>query len=148
MGVTDLDRLLNIRDKKTKLRIQSRWCDICLHGFQIEKAYLKHRSICKKNIDPTTLYKMPEEQYTKFDDWKKIIKKPFVIYADLESLLVPDDKFDKRHEPLAAAGVLIHNETVDEYATFHGVGCITKFLTLLERWLLKKFIHTTQKLCP
>ena len=91
---------------------------------------------------------MPEEQYTKFDDWKKIIKKPFVIYADLESLLVPDDKFDKRHEPLAAAGVLIHNDAVDEYATFHGVGCITKFLTWVEKMATEKVYPYYSKIVP
>ena len=70
---------------------------------------------------------MPKNSYCRFQDWSKIVKKPYVIYADFESMMKVDGPRQTRHEPLAAAGVLVHEGRKVEYAAFDGEGCIVEF---------------------
>ena len=101
MDVTNLDRLLNYRDRVEGVRIQSHWCHTCLHGFRKRPAFERHIGLCRKNVERTTLYSMPENKYIEFKDWSKTIKQQFVVYADFESILPLDDKHFQKHEPIA-----------------------------------------------
>ena len=133
IAVTDLNKILNTRCRTTGLRIQSVWCNICLHGFRNDDNLISHKATCSRNVDPTTLYKMPNRKFCRFQDWSKIVKKPYVIYADFESKMVQESENKTRHEPLAAAGVLIHEGEKVEYASFDGTGCIVEFLKWVDR---------------
>jgi len=132
-AVKNLRSILNCEANVMGHRIQAVWCSTCLHGFSNEDALVLHEPTCKQNVDATTLYKMPKRLNCRFQDWSKTVKKPYVIYADFESLLVQDGPNIKRHEPLAAAGVLVHEGQKVEYASFDGEGCVVKFLEWADR---------------
>ena len=66
VAVTNLDRLLNTRNREEGVRIQAHWCHTCLHGFRWERAYEKHVALCAKNVDNTTLYTIPEDKNLQF----------------------------------------------------------------------------------
>ena len=131
ISVTNLDRLLNFRVDGHQ-RIQSHWCKICLHGFRKVKTYEKHIGLCIKNVDPTTLFDMPENKYIRFQDWSKTMKQKFVIYADFESILPSDKKYYQRHEPIAAGCCLVEEGVIVEYQQFLGATCVFEFLKWLE----------------
>ena len=131
VAVTNLNRLLNSRLENVQ-RIQSHWCEICLHGFQKRPAYEKHKGLCKKNIEPTTLFEMPENKFIRFQDWSKTIKHKFVVYADFESILPPDVKYFQRHEPVAAGCCLLFENKLVEYMQYVGEHCIFDFLKWIE----------------
>mgnify|MGYP006366715693 FL=1 len=132
MAVTNLDRLLNYRDKVEGVRIQSQWCHTCLHGFRKRPAFERHIGLCRKNVERTTLYSMPENKYIEFKDWSKTIKQQFVVYADFESILPLDDKHFQKHEPIASEFVLLHQGCPIRNETFVGKDCIIQFIQALD----------------
>ena len=139
IGVNNLDRLLNINIPCH--RIRSHWCHICLHGFRYTDAFEKHAELCKKNVDPTTLFEMPKNKFVRFQDWSKTIKQKFVIYADFESILPKDEVYFQRHEPVAAGCCLIQEDVLVDYQQYYGADCVFEFLKWVER-------ITTDKVYP
>ena len=79
VAVNKLNVMLNVRMQD--VRVQSLWCDVCLHGFKYKNLYLKHKASCRRNVDPTTLYTMPEHLHCKFQDWSKTVKKPYLTLS-------------------------------------------------------------------
>ena len=131
IGVSNLDSLMNYRNNG--IRIQSKWCPICLHGFRKQKRFDDHVALCKKNVEPTTLYKMPTKKEVKFQDWSKTIRKEYVIYADFESILPTHIKFHQKHEPIGAGAVLLKNGIVEEYKDWIGADCVINFLEWVQK---------------
>ena len=67
------------------------FCRYCLHAFITEEILKPHIKDCFK-INGKQAIKMPNKgQYVKFKNFKRKIKSPFMIYADFESILVPED---------------------------------------------------------
>ena len=132
ISVTNLDRLLNFDPLNRLNRIQSHWCQICLHGFRKIEAYVKHTGLCRKNVEQTTLFEMPKSKFVRFQDWSKTIKQKFVVYADFESILPPDENYHQRHEPVAAGCCLLYDGNLVEYKAFVGEECIFNFLMWVE----------------
>jgi len=130
LGVTNLDKLLNTH--LGPVRIRSRWCHTCLRGFRKAKAYDTHLGLCKKNVQTSTLYSMPKNKYISFTDYSKTIKQQFVVYADFESVLPPDDTHFQKHEPVAAGMLLLKPGAEPEYRHFIGADCVIKFLEALQ----------------
>ena len=144
VGVHDLNMLLNCRHRESNIQIRSFWCHTCLHGFRYQKTYESHIDLCKKNIERTTMYNMPQETEVLFTDWNKTIRKEFVVYADLEAILPPDDQYHQRHEPIAAGLVLVQNGQTVFYKQFVGSGCVVAFLKCLEK-ISKTIVHPWYK---
>ena len=126
VGIYNLNRLLNMRD--CEVRISVDWCPTCLHGFRHKRAFEKHVGLCQLNVERTTLYTYPEEKFVQFQDWSKTIPSQFVVYADFESVLSPDNEHHQKHLPIAAGLVLIHHNKVVDYRHFVGEDCGVKFL--------------------
>nr|WP_253308694.1 hypothetical protein [Rickettsia endosymbiont of Ceutorhynchus assimilis] len=78
-------------------------CDRCLHYFRSEDKLDKHQEDCAKIND--TKIKMPEigKNILRFKNYKNKERAPFIVYADLESVLAPtaDSKRTQQHIPAA-----------------------------------------------
>ena len=64
------------------------YCLNCLHSFRTDNALKKHKRLCENN-DYCTV-KMPTKlnKFLKYNHGEKTLKIPFVIYTDLECLLL------------------------------------------------------------
>lgn len=82
--IKDFSRLLNYR---TKHNGRQYFCYNCLHSFTEEQKLLIHTDLCHQ-VQAT---KLPDEENNvhKFKDTHALMKVPFVIYADFESILSP-----------------------------------------------------------
>ena len=60
-------------------------CIRCFNCFRLESAFKKHEEICK-NIDFIKTLVPKPETFIEFKNYKKMIKVPFVIYADFETI--------------------------------------------------------------
>ena len=67
------------------------FCRYCLHDFITKEILKRHIKDCFKINDKQRIV-MPEKgEYVKFKNFERTIKSPFMIYADFESILVPED---------------------------------------------------------
>ncbi|CAB4003653.1 Gastrula zinc finger [Paramuricea clavata] len=68
------------------------FCLHCLHSCKSEELLEKHRETCIE-VNGTQATKLPKEgTKIKFKNHRNSIPAPFVIYADFESILVPEEK--------------------------------------------------------
>ena len=81
-------------------RGRKHFCRYCLPAFSTEESLKRHIKDCFKINDKQTI-KMPKEgEYVKFKNFARKIKSPFMIYVDLECVLLPKDNGkQKRNEP-------------------------------------------------
>ena len=68
------------------------WCKRCLGRFQAENTLDHHKQLCTRENFISNVHILPEPGTSlKFTNWKFIISAPFVVYADLESVLAEID---------------------------------------------------------
>ena len=77
-------------------RGRQHFCRYCLHSFIAEKyrssTILKYHIKEYFKIDIKQVVKMSKKsKYVNFKSFQRKIKSPFMIYADFESILVPED---------------------------------------------------------
>jgi hypothetical protein len=89
--IKHISRLLNLSthagdDKK-------RFCPFCECKFNIEK-YDTHVNTCYRIAKEGSILKMPKEgSIMKFKNYKNKLKRPFIVYADMEATLeIIDEK--------------------------------------------------------
>ena len=63
----------------------------CLHDFITEEILQHHIKDCFKINGKQTIKMTKKGEYVKFKNFESKIKSPFMIYADFESILVPED---------------------------------------------------------
>ena len=63
----------------------------CLYAFVTEKFLKRHIKDCFKINGKRTMKMLKKGEYIKFKNFERKIKSPFMIYADFESILVPED---------------------------------------------------------
>ena len=80
---------------------------------------------------------MPKEKFISFTDFSKTIKQKFVVYADLESILPPDDTHFQKHEPIAAGMLVLLQGKIYGYKYFVGANCVFEMLLALENLAIK-----------
>ena len=67
------------------------FCHNCSHAFITEEILMCHIKDCFK-INGKQTIKMPKKgEYVKFKNFERKVKSPVMIYADFESILVPED---------------------------------------------------------
>ena len=71
-------------------RGRKHFCCFCLQAFSTEEM-LKHIKYCFKINGKQRIIIPKKGDYVKFKDYERKIKTPFIIYADLESILVTED---------------------------------------------------------
>ena len=89
------------------------YCKRCLGHFTLESAFERDQQLCTREDFISTLHILPEPDSTiKFTNLKFMTWAPFVIYADLESNLIPVDQrrgsthLYQNHKPCAASALL------------------------------------------
>ena len=89
------------------------FCKRCLGHFPQDATLERHQKLCTRADYISTLHILPEPDSTiKFTNWKYMTLAPFVIYADLESILLPVDKrkgstlLYQNHQPCASSAIL------------------------------------------
>ena len=66
------------------------FCRCCLQAFSTEEIIKRHIKYCFK-INGKQIIKMStRDEYVKFKNFERNIKSSFIIYADFESILVPE----------------------------------------------------------
>ena len=92
------------------------YCLNCLHSYRTENKLKKHENVCK-NYDYCYI-EIPEEynKILKYNHGEQSLKVPFIIYADLESLL---EKMSTYHNNLEKSSTTKINEhTPSGYLSF------------------------------
>ncbi|XP_063913294.1 uncharacterized protein LOC135129955 [Zophobas morio] len=101
--ISDLSKVCgrNISAHKAKMFI----CDRCLNHFSLKSHYESHQQDCKL-FSPVKIT-LPDESsaHLEFSNYKALLKKGFVIYADFECLLIKgnDHPMKYRHIPYSVA---------------------------------------------
>ena len=67
------------------------FCSYCLHVFITEEILKHHIKDCFKINGKQRIIMPKKGEYVKFKNFERKIKSPFMIYADFESILVPED---------------------------------------------------------
>lgn len=84
-----------------KSRTCIHFCERCLSTHQTQEALDSHLMICGKH-EPCRM-KLPEpgsrDHFITFNSWHQLMPVPFVIYADFECILKPNDKGGHDHIP-------------------------------------------------
>ena len=68
------------------------YCYFCLHGLKTEESLERHISYCE-NLDAQRV-QLPKFGNIKFTHYEKMLKAPFVVYADFETF-VKSDEYDE-----------------------------------------------------
>ena len=89
------------------------WCKKCFCRFQAEDTLARHKQLCTRENFISNVRVLPETGSSiKFTNWKFITMAPFVIYADLESVLTEVDithgktHLYQKHKCCAASAVI------------------------------------------
>lgn len=114
-------------------------CDSCLLFFKSQLRYERHHDNCLQ-LNKCAV-KFPEEDYVSFENIKKQIRNPFIIYADCESFLEPVKEGElsgaiQKHN-LFSVGMYLHSDHPDL------VDCSYEFKRGPDAgdWFMKRLIH-------
>ena len=66
------------------------FCRYCLQAFSTQEILKRHLKDCFKINGKQRIILPTKGEYVKFKNYERKIKSPFIIYADFESVLVPD----------------------------------------------------------
>lgn len=137
--IKNLSRLLG---NLTKHEHQSFYCPYCLHRFVNKSKLDSHIVDCKEHKEQKI--KMPKENWLQFDKHHFQLPVPFVIYADLESILVKYDTCSPNpnssnsvaiadHIPCGYSYVIIgpDGNIFKQPNVYHGENAIDNFLSNL-----------------
>ena len=92
------------------------YCLNCFQSYTTENKLKKHKKVCENH--DYCYVEMPEEdnRILKYDQGEKYMKVPFIIYADLESLL---EKMNTCHNnPEKSSTTKINKHTPSAYSLF------------------------------
>ena len=110
----DLNRLLY---DQTKHNEHKHFCERCLHGYSQEDLLQRHIPECKGIGDRAVRIEMPirgKNDILKFINSHKMMKVPFVIYADFEAIIKKIDDCSKTSTNQRARGlrVFVHSRWI------------------------------------
>nr|CAH7715697.1 unnamed protein product [Callosobruchus chinensis] len=130
--IKDLSRLL--RRQTTDLNHKRFYCDRCLNRFYSQESLNKHIFTCRKMNKTKITPPSGDEKYISFSDFKNKQKVPFVIYADLETILkdykdsnTGSIKKYQKHIPCSIAYYLLctYDNSRSKFNLYTGKDCIT-----------------------
>ena len=119
------------------------YCKRCLGHFTLESAFERHQQLCTREHFISTLHILHEpDSIFKFTNWEYMIWAPFVIYADLESILMPVNQrrgsthLYQNHKPCAASTFLCSTVPVfnNQFYLFTGEDAVSKLLDQFIKW--------------
>lgn len=128
--VSSLSRLLaNQKNARNKIL----YCNHCLSGFRGEKSLRLHSLICRQSSQLLLL--PPKDRRTiSFRDFKAMFSLPFIIYYDIEVMLVPKGVVHD-HQPIS---VCVYTKCSNDFyshgpVVYTGTTCISRFMNHLRR---------------
>ena len=133
------------------------YCLNCLHSFRTDNALKKHERLCENNDYCSVEMPTKLNKILKYNHGEKSLKTPFVIYVDLECLLLkqqscqnnPNESYTERkaiHEPCGYSLDLVcsFDSKEDKHSFYKGNDCIKKFCSELKE-LGTKVVNYEQK---
>ena len=133
------------------------YCLNCLHSFRTDNALKKHERLCENNDYCSVEMPTKLNKILKYNHGEKSLKTPFVIYVDLECLLLkqqscqnnPNESYTERkaiHEPCGYSLDLVcsFDSKEDKHSFYRGNDCIKKFCSELKE-LGTKVVNYEQK---
>ena len=111
---------------------------------------MQHKQLCTREDFHSIIHIMPEpESVCKFKNWKFSACSPFIIYADIESVLGPIDEQSgathryQLHEPCSAAALLVSkvDGVSDQFRLFSGKDAVAQLLDQLIEWETRCMAH-------
>ena len=122
----------------------------CFHLFRTDNVLKKHERICENNKHCEVIIPTESNKILKYNYGEKSLRLPFVIYADLECLLLkqqscqnnPNKSYTERkaiHEPCRYSINLVSSFDYeqDEQRFYRGKDCIKRFCCKLKELCLK-----------
>ena len=93
--ITDLNKMLH---SQTNYQHKTFYCTYCLHRFIRKDLLDQHKPLCEKHGEQCTELPSGKYKIRTFKNWGKMLKVPFVIYADFECILSPlQNRKNKSH---------------------------------------------------
>ena len=141
IAVKSLSRLLSSQNSKNK-GIQY-FCTNCLNGFTSEISRDEHYNYCRSK--DSVRVEMPiKDPIVKYTDEQYQFKVPFVIYADLELILVPVSSAPNDPDTSSTRGINVHEPSgwcmnskfsygnsygsgIDRFQQYRGKDCVSTF---------------------
>lgn len=133
--IKDLSRL--IRSSVTRHEHKCYVCDRCLQFYHNKEELTKHDKDCKQLNSCKVTMPTTENKWVSFKNYKNQIKVPFIIYADIESLLKRPSKsceqemlgVYQQHIPYSLGYYLkcTYDDTKSYYKSKRGLKCIEWF---------------------
>ena len=146
LPISNFDRLLsnysNLRNFK--------FCPRCLQNFYNTERLEKHQKRCFATMGQVVSMPTPARAYHFFDAWNKILSPPYILYADIECLLIKPSEQDlsktsfniiQRHVPIALGYILISNPSMiatplaeaNQYYVLRGRDAVKNFANTLDQ---------------
>ncbi len=138
--ITNLSKLLS--SLYSYNRKKSYYCMFCLCKFHSVSKFKSHMLICRKN---GFIPRLPiKDAFMKFNNFGFQIKRPFIIYADFETMNVPIEKkaadqnsektiWHKQHIPISFGAILVskYPQFNQKPFLYKGPKCIETFISYL-----------------
>ena len=120
------------------------WCKRCFGHFQEENTLARQKQLCTRENFISNVHILPEPGSSiKFTNWKYITMAPFVIYADLESVLADVDISHsktclyQKHKCFAASAIIRSEKCAEmdgKFCLFTGENALKQILDQLVEW--------------
>ena len=137
------------------------YCLNCLHSFRTDNALKKHERLCENNDYCSVEMPTKLNKILKYNHGVKSLKTPFVIYADLECLLLkqqscqnnPNESYTERkaiHEPCGYELSLVSSfdSKQDKRSFYRGKDCIKRFCSDLKELGTKIINYEEKEMIP
>ena len=127
--ITDLNKMLH---SQTNHQHKTFYCTYCLHGFMRKDLLDKHKPLCEKHGAQCTELPSGKDKFMTFKNWGKMLKVPFVIYADFECILSPLQNGKNKthlHEPCGYSYLVVSalEEVQREVVCYRGDNVVEHF---------------------
>lgn len=156
MWIKNHERLLS---NQTQHKAQKHFCDYCCSSFNSKDNRDAHEQRCML-FDQAQEVKMPagDKCLLRFKSYAKMLKVPFVVYADFEALNLPDDgtlpgpsdktEYLTRHEPCSFKYIIVRSDgAIFRHRLYRGKEAAAKFIN----WLkddIKEIDEALQEIAP
>ena len=137
------------------------YCLNCLHSFRTDNALKKHERLCENNDYCSVEMPTKLNKILKYNHGEKSLKTPFVIYVDLECLLLkqqpcqnnPNESYIERkaiHQPCGYSIDLVcsFDSKEDKHSFYRGNDCIKKFYNELKELGTKVVSYEQKEMTP
>ena len=135
--IKDINRLLFDQNKHVN---RKHFCLRCLCSFNTKESLAKHTPECKRvSAGEPARVTLPTDPTLKFVNHAKMMKAPFLIYADSEAVVTPHENDggnttrDTKHVPCSMGFVVVRSDGKKTKEWFYrGKDCVEKFYRELE----------------